>query len=151
MAKSGYIRRTLPARHPVVTSRPEVVGAAILHSAEIVSRYWAQVIVDNLTADPAAGGTPRKSGYAAASWIVSIGSPTTLTGGSKNNPDWGPQQASLAAVESWTLSQGAIFITNNAAHIYRLNNGWSKQAPAGFVESAFGRAYNEINQTFSDL
>lgn len=144
------IERVLPRIPRIVTSNPALVARGIERSAEIVSRFWAEALIDNLTA-PAPEGTPRKSGFAAASWIVSVGSPTTEVGGSKGNADWGPQKASVEALEGWTLDQGAIFIVNNAPHIVRLNYGWSAQSPAGFVESAFGRTYNEVNRVFRDL
>lgn len=145
------IERVLPRIPRIVTDSPELVARGIERSAEIVSRFWAEALVETLTGPAASGGTPRKSGYAAASWIISIGRPTTETGGSKGQPDWGPQERGVESLQGWTISQGAIFIVNNAAHIVRLNYGWSEQASAGFVDSTFGRVYNEVQRTFQDL
>lgn len=38
----------------------------------------------------------------------------------------------------------AIYITNNAPHIERLNEGWSAQTPAGFFERALVAARKSI-------
>lgn len=142
------INRVVPAVPKIITDDPAQIALGIVRSAEIVSRFWAETILDNLIADPSAGGTPRKSGYAAASWIISVGGPTTLTGGSKGAPNWSPQSEGRERLTGWQLDQGAIFITNNAAHIVRLNYGWSKQAQPGFVDGCFSRAYNEVTSTF---
>lgn len=145
------IQRVLPTRLPkLITSDPTAVAQHVVRSAEIVTRFWTEIIVDNLTATDGTG-TPRLSGFAAASWIVSFGTPSTAIGGSKGNPDFSEQSAGLERLRAWTVSQGAIFIVNNAPHIVRLNYGWSPKAAPGFVESAFGRAYNEVSQTFNDL
>ena len=44
--------------------------------------------------------------------------------------------AGVTQVLSYQLGQGSIYITNNVPYIDRLNNGWSQQSPAGFVDKA---------------
>lgn len=87
------------------------------------------------------GGTPVDTGWASNNWWLSVGSParenTGLPGkdGSLEGRDTKAQQ-SAADVFSWDFSKGSIYISNNVPYINRLNNGWSKQAPAGFVDQA---------------
>lgn len=145
------INRVVPDPKRVITSDPQKIAQEIERSAEIVSRFWAEELHAQLTAPPSSGGTPVKSGYAKASWILSVGAPTTLTGGFRDNPNYGPQEAGLERVTTYRLDQGAIFMTNNAAHIVRLNAGYSPQASAGFVDKCFARAHNVVVNTFTEL
>lgn len=95
--------------------------------------------------------TPVDTGRARSNWLVSLGSPKSGTrepyapGDSGNS---GPANAALqmqdaaATIGQYRIGQ-TIFITNNLPYIQRLNDGWSAQAPAGFVEQAVqaGRDY----------
>lgn len=82
--------------------------------------------------------TPVDTGRARGNWIVSIGSPVTL-----------PNLKSLDKTGQATISRGqavaeryasdslqSIYICNNLPYIQRLNEGWSAQAPAGYVQAA---------------
>lgn len=79
--------------------------------------------------------TPVDTGRARANWQVNIGSPAT---GTREPTD----QSGQAAIEQGKteIAQykggSAIHITNNLPYIGRLNDGWSAQAPSGFVEKA---------------
>jgi len=93
--------------------------------------------------------TPRDTGWARSNWIPSIGQSTETIAGSPDNITPAAQQRGLAEVAStYKLSRGAVFVTNNVPYILPLNDGHSKQAPAGFVQlsilravrSTFGRA-----------
>lgn len=145
------IQRVLPAVVPIETSDPRVIGRAIERQVEIVSRFWAEDIYENLVDHPSRGGTPRKSGFARACWIVSVGQPSRALGGTPFNPSTAAADAGIASLQTWRLSHGAIFIVNNAPYIVRLNYGWSGQAQPGFVEQAFSRSYNTVAKTFKDL
>jgi hypothetical protein len=82
--------------------------------------------------------TPVDTGRARSNWKISVGS-----------PDFSVLEALGSAADS-TLLQVAtaeqvlyrfrgnqvIYITNGLPYIERLNEGWSQQAPAGFVEAA---------------
>lgn len=93
--------------------------------------------------------TPRRTGWARSNWVPSIGTPKDMNG----TPP--PEKAAAAhvgqrsaereagiaqIVTGYRLSLGRIYITNNVPYIRRLNEGSSKQAPAGFVQAAILRA-----------
>lgn len=85
-------------------------------------------------------GTPVDTGRARANWQVSVGRPAEGVLPAPPSPSVG-QQAALkqaqTALASYAGGEGVeIHITNNLPYIRRLNDGWSKQAPAGFVETA---------------
>ena len=95
--------------------------------------------------------TPIQTGQARANWQASIGSAdTSFIGGPKsihppNSIDYaGYEGRATAVIQGWTSGE-TIFITNNAPYIQRLNDGYSSQAPAGFVESAVSQAKAELN------
>ena len=71
--------------------------------------------------------TPKDTGFASNNWILSIGAPAEIT-----VPLGGPG-AALAALGTVTGLQ-PIFITNNVEYITALDDGWSPQAPKGFVK-----------------
>lgn len=80
-------------------------------------------------------GTPVDEGLARGNWQASTGSPVS---GIINRLD--PTgaiaiAAMVSEVAGWTPKDDLpAFITNNLPYIQRLNEGWSKQAPAHFVE-----------------
>lgn len=84
--------------------------------------------------------TPVDTGRARANWQVEIGTPADGVIGDPTNPketfDVSGQTAISEGQKVINSYQGgsSINITNNLAYIGRLNSGWSKQAPAGFVE-----------------
>lgn len=88
--------------------------------------------------------TPVDTSQALSNWIVTLGTPATNRVGPHYLGSQGSSQRSSAAE---TISRAkavlaeknpgqAIFITNNLPYIKRLNDGYSAQAPAGFVERA---------------
>lgn len=78
--------------------------------------------------------TPIDTGWARSNWQMVVGAPASGVVGSPENPGSPPM------VTSYKLGQGPINITNNVPYIQRLNDGWSQQAPAGYVEAAIDRA-----------
>jgi len=93
--------------------------------------------------------TPRRTGWARSNWVPSIGTPKDLDGtpppedqaaGPVRQRDAAREAGIAAIVTSYRLSLGRIYITNNVPYIRRLNDGHSKQAPAGFVQGAILRA-----------
>jgi hypothetical protein len=95
--------------------------------------------------------TPRDTGWARANWVMSTGAPVEDPGvAAISNPTPGQvsqaaarQRASVGDVAGYTLSEGAIFTTNNVPYIGRLNEGHSKQAGAAFIQRSVGRALME--------
>lgn len=89
-------------------------------------------------------GTPIDFGWASSSWFINIGAPTSGNGG--NVDESGAQVAAREAQQGATVARfvtsydyttgQSVHIGNNVPYINRLNNGWSDQAPAGFVDDA---------------
>lgn len=75
--------------------------------------------------------TPVDLGGARANWIPSLNTPDTRTieAPVSNKPSVKP------ILDSYKLND-TILLTNNLPYIRRLNDGWSTQAPAGFVDDA---------------
>lgn len=98
-------------------------------------------IVAGLQQQPPAG-TPVDTGWARANWVPQIGSPYVVEA-SRDPAGVGSraaeQQAGIASLFTYRLNRGPIFISNNAPYITRLNDGSSKQSPAGFVQAAIAR------------
>lgn len=84
--------------------------------------------------------TPVDTGRARANWQATLGAPATgvVNGepGKRASVAQATAQAS-AVIGGYRGGPGAaIFLTNNLPYIVPLNNGHSKQAPAGFIERA---------------
>lgn len=99
--------------------------------------------------------TPRDLGWARANWVMSVGAPAEDPAvAAISNPTPAQisqaltkQTQSLSEVTAYSdISQGAIFTTNNVPYIGRLNEGWSKQAGAAFIQRSVADAinYNEV-------
>jgi hypothetical protein len=80
-------------------------------------------------------GTPVDTGRARANWQAGLNSPV---GGETAQTDKGGAStiARNAGVIGASGPGEAIHLTNNVPYIGELNRGSSKQAPAGFVETA---------------
>lgn len=113
----------------------------------------------SLTADQAIVlATPVDTGAARSNWLVSINTPRIDTippyaPGSKLGLGEGANaQGALSQAQAVTLSRKSgqkIFIVNNLPYIGRLNEGSSKQAPAGFINIGVTQAVNAVtNATF---
>ena len=86
--------------------------------------------------------TPVDTGRARAGWLITVNAP------SEEVPPEGKYtySAGLPNVPAVTIND-RYFITNNVPYIGRLNEGYSRQAPARFVELAaakIGSLMNEI-------
>lgn len=98
--------------------------------------------------------TPVDTGRARSNWIVNVGGPSSeeiqpYAPGQAGSTGSANAQAAMAqaeaAVQNRQLEQD-IFISNNLPYIGRLNDGYSAQAPAGFVQSAVQRAAQVVRQ-----
>jgi hypothetical protein len=90
--------------------------------------------------------TPVDLGWARANWVPNLGGPYTGNGAPPDRPgpmDAAVQESGLAEVLAFKLADGAIFVSNRVPYIQRLNDGWSDQAPAGFVEGAIDKVLTE--------
>ena len=80
-------------------------------------------------------GTPVDSGRARGNWQASTGSPANGETNTLDPTGAMTISAMVSEVAGWTPKDDLpAFITNNLPYIQRLNEGWSKQAPAHFVE-----------------
>lgn len=83
--------------------------------------------------------TPVDTGQARSNWNVGIGGPDYSTRPTEGRSGSNALQRGVRKAKSAKNGQG-IHISNGLPYINRLNNGWSKQAPAGFVERAYSAA-----------
>ena len=89
-------------------------------------------------------GTPVDTGRARGSWLVEISKPAD---GTADNPaDFGfvPATTKAQAKLKGYKAGGEVHITNNLPYITPLNQGHSKQAPAGFVEEAIAAGVRQV-------
>lgn len=68
-------------------------------------------------------------------WQLGIGSLNTDTGRDASSSGNGALKAFGATIKAWKPGQ-TIYLTNSMAYAYRLEHGWSKQAPSGMVRLA---------------
>jgi len=80
--------------------------------------------------------TPVDTGRARGNWQTSVG--VAIGGGETGTLDKGGQSTITQGAASIARQQGftPIIIQNNVPYITALNDGHSKQAPAGYVEGA---------------
>ena len=96
--------------------------------------------------------TPRKTGWARANWIPGIGVSPKVDGtppaeeasaGGVASRSQQREQGIATVAATYTLDKGKVYITNSVPYITKLNEGSSKQAPAGFVQSSILRAITQ--------
>ena len=82
--------------------------------------------------------TPVDTGRARANWQVELNKPKTGTTTAVSPSGRESIDAAKVRIAQYkgNVPNASIHITNNLPYIERLNNGWSKQAPAGYVEKA---------------
>jgi len=87
--------------------------------------------------------TPVDTGRARGNWVVSVGQPVinaiNVTDKTGRGTIVRGKQVAMARVSGQT-----IYICNNVPYIGRLNEGYSSQAPAGFVETQIQAAVTYI-------
>lgn len=127
-------------------AQSKAIGDALRKSIATIVKATALEIDANLRAAPDEGGTPVDTGHARANWIPSIGAPSELDVAGATDA---AHDAGVAQVVTYKLEQGSVFVSNAAPYVERLNNGWSAQAPALFVETAIDKALATMQQKFS--
>jgi hypothetical protein len=93
--------------------------------------------------------TPVKSGRARANWQANVGE---AAGGTVPAPSVAPAAVPQAMQQAGRAiamynGSGTIHITNNLPYIKRLNEGYSTQSPAGFVEMAVAAGRDAVGGT----
>lgn len=116
-----------------------VINAMEDHIDEVVKKLMLDINYELLRT------TPVDTGWARANWTLSVGSePDNTTAirqpGASIGSARAKQARGQARMASYKAIQGPAWISNNVPYIGRLNHGYSKQAPAGFVEAAITRA-----------
>lgn len=100
--------------------------------------------------------TPVDTGKARSNWKVGVGSPdygvrSPYAPGRHLGIDESANAAAAISVGEATIQAAPdnlpLFISNDVEYIEKLNNGWSKQAPANFIERAFARASGRLRRT----
>lgn len=85
--------------------------------------------------------TPVDTGRARSNWIASVNAPSVAI------VEPGQKPPTEAALGSFKVTDTA-YISNNLPYIRRLNDGYSQQAPAGFVEKAVQSGISVANRRF---
>lgn len=120
----------------IVTSDPAVLMLDIEHWTAAQVRGVAEKLAHSVY-----DKTPKDTGYARSNWVVSIGQPIETVVGSKESIDDSRFNSSVFALQQFgLLFTNVIYICNNVPYIGKLNDGWSSQAPAGFIEAALADA-----------
>lgn len=122
------------------------IGAELTRTTENVVRFIALDIDRRLRRNPSRGGTPVDTGHARANWVPSVGDPF----GAEVDGD-SAHDSGVAAVLGYKLGDGAAWVSNNVPYILALNDGWSKQRPAGFIETCIAETLLEAEQKFGEL
>lgn len=85
-----------------------------------------------------------RPGKARANWRVSLGSIDRTVFEEKRDKEGGATISQARFRINTSRKGDTIYITNPVPYIHRLNNGWSTQAPVGFIEKAVMRAVATI-------
>lgn len=118
-------------------------GAEVETNASQLVRNVATQLSMVLTTD----ATPVKTGQARNNWVARVGTPYNGFILSNEFDKSGQEQHAVNKVAiSKHKGDQTIYLTNNLPYIKRLNNGWSAQAPAGFVEKAVMNVNNLLKR-----
>lgn len=97
--------------------------------------------------------TPYDTGRAISNWRLSVGfayrpvrEPFSYKGGASANWSAALAEAQVTAQQFTVRKGSAIFLTNSVPYILRLNEGWSKQAPAGFIQRGIAAGVAEASK-----
>jgi hypothetical protein len=106
----------------------------------VVRKLALDIFTDLLRASPVDTGRFR------ANWTLSLGTPNRRILWAMS--DIGKQMQAQINLAAKRVQQAdgtqVIYITNNLPYAERLNEGWSQQAPAGFVQMAIAKNVKPI-------
>jgi hypothetical protein len=77
--------------------------------------------------------TPVDTGQARGNWQAGVGQPDTTTDPTSLDPNATKTPQRLKRVIKALPKGGSLFISNHLPYARRLENGWSQQAPSGFM------------------
>ena len=127
----------MPSEFNRLASDMAKLAKRVEKGAPKVVRQASLQILTNVTL-----ATPVDTGRARSNWIVSINRPSQLI-----RPEILKAGSAINAGASeikQAVAGKSIWIQNNLSYINRLNDGWSKRAPAGFVEKAIKAALSSL-------
>lgn len=106
--------------------------------AQAISRA---VILATPVGNPSLWQSPPPPGYKPGThrggWFITINEPGSGDEATSLDTSGGPTIAKAwSRIRTWKVGQGNLVLENHKPAIERLNNGWSTQAPAGFIEQA---------------
>lgn len=76
--------------------------------------------------------TPKDTHHAASNWVWGS-EPRYTPEGSKKSPTYEAFTHGLLSLSQWTFERGSMYLTNAVSYIKDLDEGYSPQAPAGFI------------------
>ena len=125
------------------SQRTQAIAVSIEQgSIEILRKVFLAVDVAVVMA------TPVDTGRARANWLPSLNAPR-FDSIEETDFERAMREARFTADSA---GRGSIlFLSNNLPYIGRLNDGWSEQAPAGFVQIAVREASNAVRQAQLNL
>ena len=100
--------------------------------------------------------TPVDTGWARANWVPSVGKRSRRpaqsfkgkTPSASVQAAAAKQSAGQAQALGYKLARGRVYVNNNVRYITRLNDGYSRQAPPGFVQRGIRKAVTQDIRTF---
>lgn len=113
-----------------------LLQAVVVKTALDVDR---DLVLETPVGNPALWKSPAPAGYvgghARANWLASLNNPRTseAAGTDRQAGD------SVQSITSQFNVKDTIYISNNVPYIQRLNDGWSTQAPIGFIDAIISR------------
>lgn len=165
----GSLGKISPGRKYASTfgesSLASILGAEIGETLDWKIKVFGQTLMDTLQSDPPQG-TPVLTGLARANWQLSVVRSERSIGhtrrilyrevlDAKNWNGWKANEAyrgevpipadylrGITELDKFSSQKGdyGLIITNPVPYIYKLDRGYSKQAPSHFVEAAIAEA-----------
>ena len=114
-------------------------GLQVLEDADDFSKKVAGEMLQRVVVE-----TPIDTSAARQNWRVGVGAINPLV--DENETDGSGQGAirkGLATIQAGGGLGKVVYISNSLKYIERLNNGWSMQAPANFVQLSFQSVVNK--------
>lgn len=110
----------------------------------------AEIAMQELTSNPPIG-TPVDTGHASNNWLMAIDRRRRKIYGEphkKLQPKLSLREIGFSEIRKFDILKGhkGIHLVNNVKYINRLNDGWSLQSPANFVEKALAFARTEAER-----
>ena len=90
--------------------------------------------------------TPVDTGRARANWVASINSVEELLTENTDKGGTGTIAAAKQVIDGWALGAGPIFLSNSVPYIIPLEEGHSRQAPAGMSKFGLAAARLELQR-----